>query len=304
MSACGPAVATPADGDGSTGGDPPSGGSTGPATSSVPPNPTSPTNPDPPQTSTDPYDPTTGGFGDTEGSSTNGCGFIGCHGSGGPIDDCDLFEQDCPPGEKCTPWANDGGNSWNATRCTAIVDDPDAAGEPCTVEATVTSGVDSCELGSMCWDVDDETGFGVCTPHCVGSPGAPSCEDPTRVCIMNGGGVLSLCLPTCDPLMDECGDGEGCYPFDNRFLCTVDGSGTGGGLFESCEFVNGCEPGTACVAGDLSAACDSAACCTPFCDMTAPDCPDALVCFPWYEKGTPPPGTNANVGVCADADGV
>ena len=154
----------------------------------------------------------------------------------------------------------------------------------------------------MCWDVDPETGNGVCTPHCVGSPDAPSCDDPNRVCSINGDGVLTLCLPTCDPLTDTCDDGQGCYPFDLVFFCAPDASGKGGGPFESCEFVNGCDPGTVCVPGDAATACDSGACCSPYCNLEAPDCPDPMVCFPWYEEGTLPPGGGANIGYCADAD--
>jgi len=299
--ACGPAVSLPGSGDNSTGGDVPPGGSTSPSdTSSVPPNPTSPPNPDPPpQTSTDPYDPTTGGS-DGSGSS-GGCGFL-CESTGNTTPDCDTFLQDCPEGEKCTPWANDGGNSWNARRCTPVVDDPDGTGEPCTVEGSATSGLDSCELGSMCWDVDTETKTGTCTPLCTGSPQAPSCSDPDRWCSMSGDGPLALCLPTCDPLESSCPQGQGCYPLDSLFLCAPDASGKAGGPFEACQFTNACDPGVVCVPGESTVACDEPSCCSPYCDLQAPDCPDTMVCFPWYEEGTLPPGGNPNVGYCTDPD--
>ena len=54
-------------------------------------------------------------------------------------------------------WANDGGGAWNATKCEEIPPEPDGVGEPCTVEISGTSGVDTCVLGAMCWDVDPET---------------------------------------------------------------------------------------------------------------------------------------------------
>ena len=38
--------------------------------------------------------------------------------------ECDLWGQDCPDGEKCMPWASNGG-TWNATRCSPVVDSPD-----------------------------------------------------------------------------------------------------------------------------------------------------------------------------------
>ncbi len=60
--------------------------------------------------------------GSDEGSTANndeGClgdappGFIPTHEGWG---ECSPWAQNCPPGEKCTWWANDGGNAWNATR--------------------------------------------------------------------------------------------------------------------------------------------------------------------------------------------
>src|SRR5690606_7229360 len=42
----------------------------------------------------------------------------------GSTAECDVFAQDCPPGEKCTFWADDGGSSWNALKCVPVVDDP------------------------------------------------------------------------------------------------------------------------------------------------------------------------------------
>src|SRR5262245_13882487 len=42
-------------------------------------------------------------------------GFIEDHDGGGHSWECSLFEQDCPIGEKCNIYANDGGNAWNAT---------------------------------------------------------------------------------------------------------------------------------------------------------------------------------------------
>ncbi|MEM6295073.1 MAG: hypothetical protein AAGA54_27630, partial [Myxococcota bacterium] len=61
---------------------------------------------------------------------------------------CDLSLQDCCEGEGCKPWANDGGDEWNAVRCTPLSERPDAQGEPCTVEGADVSGVDSCDEGT------------------------------------------------------------------------------------------------------------------------------------------------------------
>ncbi len=40
-----------------------------------------------------------------------------------------IWAQDCPEGEKCMPWANDGGGSWNATRCSPLDPNPSAVGD-------------------------------------------------------------------------------------------------------------------------------------------------------------------------------
>ena len=96
--------------------------------------PTPPDDPSP-MTTTDPFDPTTGGWDDSTGGSS--CGFV-CDSSDTAGDTCDLWEQDCPEGEKCNPWANDGGASWNALRCVPIDPNPDGVGEPCTVSGIVT----------------------------------------------------------------------------------------------------------------------------------------------------------------------
>ena len=79
---------------------------------------------------------------------------------------CSTFAQDCPPGFKCMPWASDGGNSWNATRCVPIAPDPNAPGEPCTVEGSGVSGLDDCDGISMCWEVDPDAVEGHCVSIC------------------------------------------------------------------------------------------------------------------------------------------
>jgi hypothetical protein len=83
---------------------------------------------------------------------------MGVEPDGGSMHECDTFVQDCPPGEKCTVWASDGGSSWNATKCVAVVDDPSGPSEPCHVELSAVSGLDDCERGAPCWDVDPKTG--------------------------------------------------------------------------------------------------------------------------------------------------
>lgn len=220
-------------------------------------------------TSADPSETASG----STAAETEGCPFV-CDVPAGP-EDCDLFLQDCPRGEKCTAWANDGGNSWNDTMCVPIERDADAVGEPCTVEGSGVTGFDSCELGAMCWNVDPKTLEGVCIAYCGGSVAEPTCAGACDTCSITSEGVLTICLPGCDPLNPDCGEGEMCVGVNQGFSCvpTIEEQA---GLGEPCEGINACEPGLACVSGDAVTGCDGlAGCCTAFCDPGDPNSCDA-----------------------------
>jgi hypothetical protein len=212
---------------------------------------------------------------------------------------CSLWKNDCPRGEKCMPWANDGGSSWNATKCTPLDPDPNAPGEPCTVVDNGVSGIDDCEAFAMCWDVDPRTLMGECIAFCRGSEANPVCEDPNTQCSITGDGVIIPCLPNCDPLAQECGEGEGCYPVDNHFECAPDVSGEDGAAGDVCEFINVCDPSLFCASADSLPACDGTSCCTPFCDLASPTptCPLFTECVPFYSEDQAPPG-DEDVGGC------
>lgn len=118
----------------------------------------------------------------------------------GNLFQCDLWRPDCPTGQKCMPYAQDGGNVWNATRCAPLDVAAGQPGDSCRVEGSGTSGVDSCGISSMCWDVDPETSEGTCIAFCEGSADSPVCSDPNTQCSITNDGALILCLPKCDPL--------------------------------------------------------------------------------------------------------
>ena len=223
---------------------------------------------------------------------------------GGPVQfECSIFAQDCPPGEKCMPWANDGGGSWNATRCSPIDDSPAQVGDVCTVEGSGVSGIDSCDISTMCWDVDPETNEGVCIELCSCTEENPVCNTPNTVCSISNDGVLPLCLPVCNPLDPaSCGEGEGCYASGDFFQCAPDASG-GAGAGEQCMFVNGCEAGSACVTGAAVPGCAGAFCCSDLCNPADGDtaCLEGQSCLPWYDAGAAPDECLGEVGVCAAA---
>ena len=210
---------------------------------------------------------------------------------------CDIYLQDCPEGEKCTIWANDGGNIPNANRCVPIADDPGAPGDPCVVEGSPYSGLDDCELGSWCLDPDPKTLEGECIAFCLGDERNPTC-DPGFACVINAR-VPPLCFRSCDPLAPECDPGEGCYPRDEHWLCGPVGIEAGYG--EECQFSNACSAGLFCLAPELVAGCEEGAtgCCTEPCALDDPICQAAdlgAVCEPWYDA--PAPEGYENLGAC------
>lgn len=241
---------------------------------------------------------------------TTGVVFLIGPDGGGVAFECDLFAQDCRPGEKCTAWANDGGNVWNATKCVPVVDEPAGVGEPCHMEGSVVSGIDDCDFGAMCFNVDRETLEGVCTPFCVGDESSPYCEDPDRYCPIAGDGAIILCLPRCDPVEQDCPAGQACYPIQSAWLCALDASGRDGAYGDPCLFVNGCEPGLACLGNAAvppGLPCEGTpGCCTEVCDLTDPlgdaQCAGAAggqTCQAWYGEGAETPAGYEHVGVCA-----
>jgi hypothetical protein len=195
--------------------------------------------------------------------------------------DCSLWDQDCSRGTKCMPWANDGGKRWNATRCSTAGEQQ--LGEPCIVEGSSVSGVDNCAEGLMCFWADAVTGEGTCVALCGGNEAKPVCEDPSTMCAVDFEGVIILCLPTCDPLLQDCERG-GCFPVGpsnytpNGFACgtplppiAADG--------EPCEVDWDCMPGSMCPSDEQAPACDDGPCCTPLCALDDPlACGEGFVC--------------------------
>jgi len=225
---------------------------------------------------------------------------------GGGDHECDIWTQDCPDGEKCAAWSNDGG-AWNATKCVPVDANPQQPGDPCMVEGGGTSGIDNCALGAMCWAVDQD-GMGVCVEQCTGTPDAPICSDPEAVCAITNMGSLILCLSTCDPILQNCpGATEACYLLDGvTITCGPDASGNAGVWGDPCEFDNVCDPGLLCSPSETVPDCQgSYGCCTEWCDVTLPNpesqCTGAAMgqlCVPFFEPGMAEPGLE-HVGICA-----
>ena len=261
--------------------------------------PSSPTNEGPTgsPTGSPTSNPTTGTPDETEGASATEATFIINPDGGGAT--CDVFAQDCPDGQKCTAWASDGGSSWNATKCVPVTGDK-VPGDECTTEGGGVSGNDNCEKGAMCWDVGEEN-IGICVELCKGNEEAPTCGQQGFVCSIANEGVLNLCLPGCDPLLQDCAGDDVCIPVNDAFSCVLDASGDEGQAFDPCEFANACDPGLICAGSASANECDpmSSGCCVPMCSLSemAP-CPGAgQECTSLYEEGQAPPAFE-DVGYC------
>ncbi len=241
----------------------------------------------------------------TSGDST-GMVFLPTPDAGGSFE-CDIFEQDCPPGEKCTVWASDGGQ-WDSTKCERIVDEPAGVDEPCQTQGWPTSGSDDCDLGMICLNIDPVTLEGICMPFCTGDASNPECADPGRVCVVGGDGAIAVCRRICSPLLQDCPAAHACYPIQESWLCAPDGSGDQGAYGDSCWFINACDPGLICLNDDAvppGQPCEGTGnCCTEACDLTDPlgdlQCSGAAegqTCQPWYQGGEAPQGLE-DVGAC------
>jgi hypothetical protein len=254
--------------------------------------------------------------GDTDGTTTGGVGLCevmlppppmcaapGVGFPGTPNLECDPVTQTgCPAGEKCMPWANDGGGSWNATRCSPIDPVPNAIGDACTVQGSAVSGIDDCEEGAMCWNVDGATNLGTCIELCGCAYATPICQTANTTCSISNQDSLPICTPVCNPLDPmACDAGQGCYPVGGFFQCAPDASGMAGAPGDACGFINGCDPGVACVgAGSIPGCPGAVGCCAATCDVDdpAPACDAGTACTEWFAPGSAPDMCLETIGVC------
>lgn len=242
-----------------------------------------------------------------ETSDDSGGAFISTTDAGGnDYLECDVWEQDCPAGEKCLPWTHDPNDDGccDGTKCVPLADDPGAIGEACTVDGEFPRATDDCAVAAICQLVEPGTDTGTCIGLCRGDIAVPWCEDPDAQCIAYAdGGIFYPCVPRCDPLANDCPGQAGCTA-DGHFgpVCNyADGSRLEG---EPCETAFYCAAGLACLDSSIwtdgEGTCQdgSGDCCVAWCDLTAPnDCPDAAggqQCLPWPTSGATP-----NLGHCA-----
>lgn len=240
-------------------------------------------------------------------STTEGGGKEDMGSVGGAM--CSLLKQDCNDGEKCVPFNENGGIFPDGVKCVPEVPNADDIGAECVVMGGFGAGEDSCAAGSICLDLDDD-GFATCIEFCQGeTPEQAFCNDPDYTCVELFEPIVPVCFRKCDPLVQDCPDGEGCFmdaPMlgAEGFVCMplVENLSSGGGVYgEGCIAMSNCAPGNSCVFAENVPGCQGVYCCTPWCDLSKPDpCPEfeeTMSCIPWYPQGEAPPNYE-NVGIC------
>jgi hypothetical protein len=257
-----------------------------------------------PVTTTGVPDPVTGGEDETEDTGPVPTTFVPDDDTGGSScgEECDIWNpDDCPAGEKCTAVACEVGSSaWDSNVCREIQGNAQLDEDCEYTDGSGVSGNDTCALGLMCWNADPDTGLGTCIPFCTGSPDAPMCPSGWE-CAIAGNGVLSVCLPSCDPLGDDCSNGDLCLPTGDGYDCVLDASGDAAPYATPCNYINVCNAGLMCAnaAAVPEPSCEGATgCCSPFCNLQNPEpCPgQGQLCEPVYD---PQPPDYEYVGVCA-----
>lgn len=218
---------------------------------------------------------------------------------GGEALGCDVFAQDCNEGEKCVAYGSGGSNSWNATKCVTVTGDG-VPGDVCSAPQGGLAGVDDCGAGVFCWDVLNN--LGVCVALCQGTADSPTC-DPDSVCLVSNEGVLNLCLPRCDPLVQDCPGDDLCVPNGDNFFCSQDASGDEGQTNDPCQGGNVCDKGLLCRdTATASSACDpgSNGCCQPYCEYPDAPCPNPdQACLQWYNPDDLPMNDpKLAIGIC------
>jgi hypothetical protein len=207
---------------------------------------------------------------------------------------CDSFAQDCPEGEKCVPYSTTAGY-WDANKCVPVMGDQHA-GEPC-VYGGIVEATDDCDATSFCWDVDVDGGE--CAAFCTGNADAPKCPPGAGCLVAGDDNAITLCIYSCDPILQDCDAGLACFWAVQDFQCifTTEDIPTG----SPCDAINDCAAGNICTLAASLPTCDGESCCTRFCDLEQGDLGCAAqpgtACVPFFELGMAFPGYE-NVGQC------
>ena len=254
---------------------------TGPGEESTTGNPSDPSSPSSPSSPSEP----------------NPTGFI-LEPDGGISGQCDPKLQDCPEGEKCSAVSDAPGEPWGLNKCVPK-NGTDQVGDPCDIQDGKYTGIDNCDLGLICLLTDDEGFGGACVEFCDTNDACP--DTPGAKCVVYNDGSLPICLNECDPLIQDCPEGQACYnSAGDNFVCFKESAMAGEGApGDECAYINQCQKGSFCAAADALVNCATPSCCTPYCAVSEGDAPCQMgeECTLFFVEGMAPPGYE-DVGVC------
>ena len=240
-------------------------------------------------------DPDTG---DSDPSAGESASFIS-QPDGGLAGQCDPKLQDCPKGEKCSAVSIAIGEPWGGNTCVPRTGDGQV-GDPCDIEDNKYSGLDNCDLGLICLLTDEDGKGGACTEFCSSQDQCPN--TPGAKCVVYNDGSLPICLNNCDPLVQDCPEGQACYnSAGDDFVCfkqsAMPGQGAPG---DECAYINQCQKGSFCANATSLAGCATPSCCTPYCPVSGGNqpCNPGEDCVAFFEQGSAPPGLE-DIGVCS-----
>lgn len=202
--------------------------------------------------------------------------------------ECDLFAQDCPPGQKCSFLMENLHRGYPLQRCVPVAPDPRLPDELCHFNLP-GMGLDDCAVGSYClpWP-SDQAGASVCVALCAAETYA--CPDEDACIIMDFG--LFWCESPCDPLLQDCTEGlacslRQCQPVSPGYFDRPPGM--------PCEDGAQCVPKSTCVPAKYVPNCVEDYCCTEICDLQVP----ASCALP-DQSCEPPPEDQWNWGIPED----
>ena len=193
--------------------------------------------------------------------------------------ECDPYKQDCQSG-KCLPVPGAA-----VSFCSLVISPGNQLGDPCT------HGVDAddCDAGLVCVTGTGEGGPGICREICGCGPAYPTCQSGGTVCVTLEVG-FAVCMPSCDPLAQDCGDGQSCIANPGGFSCVpaVGDLPVGYG----CSTLADCAAGLSCLQEEGA----TGFTCHQLCDTQNPECPPGQICGDFVN----PIGTcHPHVGACA-----
>lgn len=210
-----------------------------------------------------------------------------------PQHQCNVFDQDCPRGHKCTYLYLNSDAFWQA-RCVPIPDEPHQRDEPCAWTPQPEHGIDDCDAGLYCLSF---TGLsvGTCVAFCRDGDECLPCQGCNH-----SDSFIPVCIPQCNPLDDDCPVGSSCgYMYSVDFACGFDG-GSSGRVGSPCSSQYDCHAGTWCVPDEYVPGCTSSGCCTALCSLSDPSACAAQPGTACHEVSIP--GANCpyldDVGAC------